>query len=464
MSALLTSFAASLSAEQEQTLSTQSDLSLTLRPSLWSHLSSLLLPAERDEALRLIASPFTAENANLEEEVHALLEIASSVRHPQADAHLPFAISSSSSWSPSPVPPLPSLFGLSQRERLKDDIACFIAALREKASERGEGDVAKLWTPRSEREKAIVQLVETEKQLSSRSASRTSSAASYRASTTHSRPSSSTSVSSSSASNGGSSRPSSFSAALPAMANLSSLSIFTMDAVVARIRQAFEDEHAELVRDADFLRAYIEEQQQAAASDAVLDSLSATTAQPTEGELRALSAQLGEAVRKEEERDRTLRLLSAVPSKAAFAPRTSLTLAVPQQTKGEGEKAEERKSPVESAHSLLVAMDEMEASLYQPRPSSSSSNPPSTHPTAPEVCTVTEVHSSPHSSSPLKPSPLPSPPTPSAFTLRRTSVPSPSSPLSSSSARSPSSLCARASSLTPRKPSPHLPSLHAVKS
>ena len=444
MSALLASFAASLSAEQEQTRSTQSELSFTLRPSLWSHLSSLLLPAERDEALQLISSPFIADNAKLEEEIRALLDIASVVHQHQPN---PGGSSASiSSTSPSPVPRLPSLLGLSQRERLKEEIACLIAALREKASERGEADEARMWTPRSEREKAIVQLVEKERRVSSRSDSRASSA-SYRASSTRSRPSSSTSDSS--ASNGRSSRPHTVSAALPAVASLSSLSIFTLDAVLGRIREALQDEYAELVRDADFLRAHLEEEE-AAVAEAAAASCGPFTAQPTEVELRAVEQQLVEAVRQEEERERTLRLLQSVPHRAAFRFKAKSELIAGVES-GVAEVNEQL--AVDGLDSLLAAMEEMESSLRSTRTSSPAPHSPRTLSPPPDPL---DVQSGPHSVSSLDARPPPAPSTSSVFTIRRPSLPSPSSSLPSRRMS--------ASSLTRKKPSPHLPSLRGVES
>ena len=464
MSALLSSFAASLEVEHDQTLSTQSELSLTLRPSLWSHVSSLLQPAERDEARQLIASPLIADNAALEEEVRALLHIASSLHHSS-----PSASPTSSSAHSSPVPPLPSLFGLSQKERLKDEVSFLISALREKAAERGDGDVAKLWTPRSDRECAVASMVEKEKRLTSRSASG-ASPASYRSSTSGgSRPSSSVSVSSASAEGraavGASSRPASSGAA--AVASLSSLSVFTMDRVVTRLRQALVDEREELLRDADFLRAYIEEEELsiAQANAAHGDHSFPPIPPPTENELRGLREQLEAAVEREEERERTMRRLNALPQKPAFQPKPSACSALSSTN---ASLAAGEAVSAESVDAMLASLDAMEASLYQPQPLFSPSDSAHTHTEAgretrrAEVLTL-EVEGEPTPRTPSSPSAsalhCATPPSDSVFTIRRGSAVRPSSHIASPSARRTAGADSSAVKKAMR-PSPFVPSIH----
>ena len=277
MSALLDCFAASLEAEEDQSRSTQSELAFNVRPSLWCHLSSLLQPAEVEEARRLIGHALIAENAAIEEEIRSLLYIASALHQPSpfpspSSSPLPSPTIPSTSPSPSPlVPPLPSLLALNQREGLKEEIGFLISALRVKAANgASSGEVAGLVSGGlSEREVAIAKLVEREHQqrrFTSRSDSGTSSTSSR--ATTHrsrdSRPSTSTSQSSLSTSRAGTSQssrsPSSSAASTSRLLGLhSSLSIYTLDGVVGRIRQALEEERSELLSDAAWLSSYVED-------------------------------------------------------------------------------------------------------------------------------------------------------------------------------------------------------------
>ena len=387
MSALLNSFAASLAAEDDNARSTQSSLAITLRPSLWSHVCSLLQPAEIDEARQLIASPYIADNAAVEEEIRALLHIAASLRRP-ASSPTP------STSSPSPytaVPLLPSVFSLSQRERLKEEVAFLISALREKTGgERGSGDVSRLLSGLSPRELAIASQVEREQRLTSRSHSPSTSS---RASTTRSRdsrPSSSASLSSASVSASPrrlSSRPPSSSASTSfPLSGLSSLSIFTLEKVVARLRRALVEEHAELLKDAEFLRGYIEEEEEAIllARGLAADDAPPLTP-PSERELRALNERLTEAVRKEEERERTLRLLQSTPQRPAFVPGTA----------EHRRKASEGSTAADSVESMVAELDELEASLYlapssAPQPSASAERAVAREERAAEVLSLVE--------------------------------------------------------------------------
>ena len=383
MSALLNDFAASLEAEDGLARSTQSELSFSLRPSLWSHVSSLLQPAEVEEARHLIGSSLIADNAAIEEEIRALLYIAASSINPPLPGLSPLHTPSSSPPPPSSspfVPPLPSLFGLSQKEGLKDEIAYLISALRDKAAEssRGTEELTRLVRGGlSEREAAIVSLVEREqrkRQHSSRSDSDASSTSS-RATTNRSRdsrPSTSTSLSSLSISRTrplSSHSPSSSTATTTRLAGLStsSLSIFTLDGVVCRIRQALVEEHTELLKDAEFLLANIEEEEQSLAvsrREEESESASAVIAPPTENELRALNERLVVAMQKEEERERAMRIMASVPQRPTFQskpqPRGSRERTANGETR---ESLGMEEGGVETVESLLASLDALEGFL-----------------------------------------------------------------------------------------------------
>ena len=187
MSALLSSFAASLQEEEEQALTTQSDLAFTPRPSLWEHVSSLLQPAEHNEAKLVIGSSAILDNQQLHNEVRSLIDIVTCLQttHTAPTYSANVLPSSASVLSrPNGIPPLRLRgFEADRTEHLKDEIAQLIAAIRDKARQRGDTDTGRIWTPRSEREKSIVAMVEKESAGTNRSISRSSRCSTARPST-----------------------------------------------------------------------------------------------------------------------------------------------------------------------------------------------------------------------------------------------------------------------------------------
>ena len=314
MSALLSSFAASLQEEEEQALTTQSDLSFTPRRSLWEHVSSLLQPAERNEANAVIGSSVILDNQQLHSEVRSLLDIVTCLQ--TAHTPLTYAASTTTSVSNHPtangIPPLRLRgFAADRTGHLKDEIAALIAAIRDKALQRGDSDTSRIWTPKSEREKSILSMVEKESAATSRSLSRSS-----RCSTA--RPSTASTARSTSSMSASASRPVSSSTAslTSSVASLSSLSIFTLDSAVTRIQAALQEEREELLRDIDYLRSIVEDEEQQAEERRQVEHESVMA--PSDMELRALNKQLKAAVAEEESAERTRRLLSTVPDKATF--------------------------------------------------------------------------------------------------------------------------------------------------
>ena len=452
MSALLSSFAATLQDEEDAALTTQSDLAFTPRQSLWEHVLSLLQPAEHNEAKLMIGPSLILDNQQLHSEVCSLIDIvtclqtaaaATAAHHSDRSPHQ-FASSSSFSGSslflPNVIPPLRLRgFEADRTAHLKDEIAQLIAAIRDKARQRGDSDTARIWTPRSDRERSIVEMVEKEKESartsrsSSSNSSRSSRCSTARPSTAASSPSTARSASSTSIS---ASRPtsSSVSSALSsAMASLSSLSISTLDTAVTRIQAALQAEREELLQDIDYLRSMIEEEEEQQADERRREELErqVSVVAPSEMELRALNKQLKMAVAEEEKAERTRRLLGNLPNKAPFravrAPLPPLdpTTCVAVRTTATQSASDGCPAVVqsdESVHSMLSSLDDMEAAFFHhndPQHPTAASAP--SQPTSPTSSATRPTTPSPRS-------PIPSRTTSSVFTIR------PSSSSSSSNA------------------------------
>ena len=374
MSALLSSFAASLQREEQQALTTQSDLAFTPRPSLWQHVSSLLQPAERNEAKLVIGPAAILDNQQLHNEVRSLIDIVTSLQLVQITPAVTTAPSSFSTASATPLPyGIPPLrlrgFEADRSAHLKDEIAGLVAAIRSKARQQGDADTARIWSPRSDREKSIVALVEKE----SANNSDRSSSHSSRCSTA--RPSTASTARSASSASSAASRPTSSSLS-SSVASLSSLSIFSLDSAVTRIQAALQSEREELLRDIDYLKGIIEDEEEQAD-----DRRKEEQVAPSETELRALSKQLKTAVANEESAERTRRLLSALPNRAPFKASKPDTVvkAVEQQESCEQQSSIDatQLQPAaadESVQSMLSSLDELEAAFFhtseQQQPSS----------------------------------------------------------------------------------------------
>ena len=330
MSALLSSFAASLQEEEQQALSTQSDLAFSPRPSLWEHVSSLLQPAERNEAKLVIGTATILDNQQLHNEVRSLIDIVTCLQ--AAHAHWPTAIqpvSTSARSAPRPhgIPPLRLRgFEADRTEHLKDEIAQLIAAIRDKARRRGDSDTSRIWSPRSERDKSILAMVEKESGTTSRSlsSSRCSTARPSTASTARSASSVSTSAS----------RPasSSISFLTSSVASLSSLSIFTLDSAVTRIQAALQEEREELLHDIDHLRSTIQDEEELADGRRQDEQQSMTA--PSELELRSLNKQLKAAVAEEGERRAHTAVAANCASQSAFQSGQQVTRATRYSERG----------------------------------------------------------------------------------------------------------------------------------
>ena len=390
MSALLTSFAASLQEEEEQALSTQSDLAFTPRPSLWEHVSSLLQPAERSEAKLMIGASTILDNQQLHSEVRSLVDIVTCLQAahtPQrwhSSQSAPPVVASASSGLPNGIPPLRLRgFEADRTAHLKDEIAQLVAAIRDKARERGDGDTSRIWSPRSERERHIVAMVEKESSATSRSMTHSS-----RCST--GRPSTASTARSTSSVSASASRPASSSVSTSSLSSsvvsLSSLSIFTLDSAVTRIQAALQEEREELLRDVDELRSLIEDEEEQA-DERRKDEQESTTA-PSDMELRALNKHLRDAVEEEERAERTRRLLSSVPARASFKAASKLRHAVKaEQLHCDDEQANNDETQPhqqcvdeqsdESVQSMLDSLEHMETAFFH--------NGDSQQPTAPKI-------------------------------------------------------------------------------
>ena len=459
MSALLRSFAASLQEEEEQALTTQSELAFTPRPSLWEHVSSLLQPAERNEAKLVIGSAIILDNQQLHSEVHSLIDIVTCLQATTHAAHAHTSSTQPSSIISGPfslahgVPPLRLRgFEADRTAHLKDEIAQLIAAVRDKARQRGESDTARIWSPRSERDKSIVAMVGKESASStSRSISRSSRCSTARPSTASTARSSSASTSAS--------RPasSSMSSLTSSVASLSSLSIFTLDSAVTRIQAALQEERDELLRDIDYLRSAIDEEEEEQADERRKEEEQESVVAPSEMELRALNKQLKAAVAEEEQAARTLRLLTAVPSKATFKPAKQPLTSLGREAQQQLQQAEKVQSE-ESVQAILSSLDDLEASFFhhsdQPQPAAA------TAPTTAASSTsrpVAPLSSPPPASSHRPPN--------SVFTIRSSlsSSSPPSSAASSPRAARLSSLSNVRASEAVRKPAvPRLASLQQI--
>ena len=470
MSALLSSFAASLQEEEEQALTTQSDLAFTPRPSLWEHVSSLLQPAERNEAKLVIGSSTILDNQQLHNEVRSLVDIVTCLQttHTPHTTTLTTEPTSSSSTSIFSVPngiPLLRLRGFEadRTEHLKDEIAHLIAAIRDKARQKGESDTGRIWSPRSDRERSIVAMVE--KESAGAGTSRSSVSRSSRCSTA--RPSTASTARSASYVSTSASRPvsSSVSSLTSSVASLSSLSIFTLDSAVSRIQAALQEEKEELLRDIDYLRSIIEDEEEQAderRKDEEEQQQQESVVAPSEMELRALNKQLKAAVAEEESAERTRRLLSAVPDRATFKTASKPLMSLhtvkadrwQQDCKQIGSEEKQRMVEVvqteESVESMLSSLDDLEAAFFHHRDaqSTTASSAPSTP-------------SPPIASFPPAIPALPLPSTPSSTASRRSSSSVFSIRPSSSSSSSASHSSAAASSPRSTRTSP-LPKVRAV--
>ena len=465
MSALLSSFAASLQDEEDAALTTQSDLSFTPRQSLWEHVSSLLQPAERNEAKLVIGAALILDNQQLHNEVRSLLDMVTCLQTSTtlSDPTPPTTNSHSATATAVSVPSIPLLNGVpplrlrgfeaDRTEYLKGEVAQLIAAIRDKARQRGDSDTDRIWTPKSDREKSIVDMVEREKDSARTTRSNTNR--SSRCST--GRPSTASTSRSASSTSVSASRPTSssmLSALSSTVESLSTLSIFTLDSAVTRIQSALQSEREELMRDIEYLRSIIHEEEEQQADDRRWEEEQGSVMAPSEKELQSLNKQLKQAVAEEESADRTRRLLGNLPTKASFSiakvplsPLTSTSTAA--VATGEAQLASEVNCHCppavrseESVESMLSSLDDMEAAFFNHTPSQSA--------TAAEVSSALPPSPSPATSSPvLSPhsSTIPRPSASSVFTIRpSSSVPHLSfasvspSPRSRSSALSKSSM------------------------